>query len=178
MSSLQTKNVLVFIDMDGVLVDLASGLKEKLNFELPASFASADKEKMNEMWQRVAIDHPTFWFDLKPLEHYKKLYAAILKICPFPVILSATPAPYKNNDHTNCVLQKRSWIVKHLGTNQQFRCIVTKSHLKHHMISQFNADQHVLIDDSPFNIHSWNNAGGTGILFKTIDAALNDIRNL
>lgn len=172
-----SSNVLVFIDMDGVLVNLAKGLKDKLNFELPAK-PSENKESIREMWARVALDYPTFWFDLEPLPHYKQLYDEILKICPFPVILSATPAPYTGDDHTSCILQKRSWIAKHLGMNQQFRCIITKSHLKHHMIAQFQADKHVLIDDSPYNIHSWNNAGGIGIQFKTIDAALKDLKKV
>ena len=164
----------VFIDMDGVVVNLEKGLKEKLNFTFPVN---RDRKIINEMWYRIVKEYPTFWFDLEPEPYYKELYSAIKDVCKTPLILSATPEPYADQDDDNCRKQKTSWVYKHLGQDQALRTIITKSKIKQNFIRP-EYGTNVLIDDHPMNIERWRNAGGVGIHHTNLEDTLKQLKDL
>lgn len=163
-----------FIDLDGVMVDLHKGLKEKLNFEFPID---RDKDIIHSMWYNIANNHPTFWMDLEPTPYYKELYKAIIDVCKNPLILSATPEPYVNKDNDNCKSQKISWVYKHLGAQQALNTIITKSKLKQNFINP-EYGINVLIDDHPLNIKRWQNAGGIGIHHVNVEDTIKQLKEL
>lgn len=171
---------LLFIDLDGVMVDLQNHLIETLNFEFPLPRTEENRIVVESMWEHVHQTCPTFWEDATPMEHAQTLYNAILELCDNPYVLSATPESYGFSDrHVQCARQKRKWVQKHFGAHQAARCILTKSKLKQDVIPMFPAaDRHILIDDHASNIKRWEAAGGIGIHFKNIDQALDELQML
>ena len=167
----------VFIDLDGVMVNLNAGLMEHYNYRFPETRTPSDVVQINNMWADISVNHPTFWFDLQPMDDYKKLYKKIQEIDPSPVILSATPEPYTDLDDTRCRNQKISWVYKYLGPAQAYRTIITKSKLKQNFINTA-FDQNILIDDSVWNIDRWRNAGGIAIHHSDIDSTIQQLEDL
>lgn len=171
---------LVFIDLDGVMVNLSHHLIETLNFEFPLPRTEENRVLVESMWDHVHHNYPTFWEDAMPLEHARSLYKAILDVCDSPYVLSATPESYGFSDrHVQCARQKRKWVQTHFGPNQAARCILTKSKLKQDVIPMFPAaERHILIDDHASNIKRWEAAGGIGIHFTDINKALEELAML
>lgn len=167
----------IYIDLDGVLVNLNEGLKRIYDFEFPKEISSENKTKIDALWQTIANENPSFWKTLVPMPYYQDLFDAILEVDPTPLILSATPEPYKGEDHLDCQTQKIAWVREHLGEIMAFRTIITKSKLKQdHIAMQPWADRKILIDDHPGNIERWQAAGGIGILHTTFNNTFNELK--
>lgn len=165
---------MVWIDLDGVMVNLEKGLKTTMNFEFPKERTDYNREYIHNMWFQLHENHPTFWSTLEPTPYYAELYSAILAVCPTPHVLSATPEPYTGEQNAHCVDQKTRWVCKHLGLQQALATTITKSKLKQDVIAMHPNMTHILVDDHPGNIQRWNDAGGVGIhhtdIKKTLDA--------
>lgn len=171
---------LVFIDLDGVMVNLEHHLIETLNFKFPLPRTEENRVIVESMWEHVHHNIPTFWEDAMPLGHAQTLYKAILDVCDSPYVLSATPESYGFSDrHIQCARQKRKWVHNQFGAHQAARCILTKSKLKQDVIHMFPAvERHILIDDHASNIKRWEAAGGIGVHFTSINQALEELAML
>jgi 5'(3')-deoxyribonucleotidase len=167
---------IVWIDLDGVMVDLERGLMEKFNFKFPKERSDYNKTVIDNLWDDIGKNHPTFWVDLNPLSHYKTLYEEILKTSESPIVLSATPEPYTGQFDEDCRQQKTQWVAKHLGLAQACRTIITKSKLKQDVIAQFPNCRHILIDDHPGNIERWFKAGGSPIHHTNIESTIKALK--
>jgi hypothetical protein len=167
-----------YIDLDGVMVDLKSGLRDKLGFSFPLTRTDQDKVLIDQMWDRLSKEYPRFWVDLDPLPGHLTLYREILKLDRSPVVLSATPEMYTGKEESDCRDQKISWVYKHLGKEQASRTIITKSKLKQNFIGIMPAHNHVLIDDMTSNIDNWNAAGGIGILHMDNQTTIERLKGL
>jgi hypothetical protein len=169
----------IYIDLDGVLVDLHSGIVELTGGPLPKERTPENKIKVEALWDTIAKEHPRFWLDLKPLPYAMQLYTEVLKIDPFPFILSATPENYTGSDDSSCRQQKMAWVHKNIDPTLLHRTIITKSKLKQEQIGKSpRARRKVLIDDHPGNIARWNDAGGYGIMHTSIETTLKAIERL
>jgi len=168
----------LFLDLDGVLVDLEKGLEDQLNYHFPILRNKQGQTEVDALWINIFINHPTFWIDLPLMEHAKELYQKSLEFCDKPFILTASPEIYgETTMHRMCTTQKKSWVEKHFGKDQANRTIVTKSKKKQEYIGNFNKHDYVLIDDHSGNINRWNAAKGTGILYKELNSTLKQLKD-
>lgn len=172
-------NLKMFIDLDGVMVDLNAGLKSMMNFQFPP-YSDTDqyRKTIHDMWFRMLVDQPMFWRNLQPMKGYMNLYNQICRIDPEPMILSATPEPYAGWSNDDCVVQKTAWVMNRISPSQATRTIITKSKLKQEQIARYPDHKCVLIDDHPGNIKRWNAAGGIGILHRTNEETIEMIGKL
>lgn len=169
----------VYIDLDGVLVNLEYGLKQKYNFEFPKEISSENKKKIDCLWKTIADEFPSIWEVLPPMPYYMDLVDIILEIDPSPIILSASPEPYEEEDHAVCRSHKIEWVKEHLGEGMAQRTIITKSKLKQEQILMYPyADRKILVDDHPGNIKRWREAGGIGILHTSFSKTFDELVNL
>lgn len=166
----------VYIDLDGVMVDLYRALKEKLNFEFPHDRSTENRDVVDAMWNDIATHHPTFWIDLPATEYKDQLFSKILELDASPYVLSATPSPYETYRHQHCALQKIEWVCRNLSPDFRFRTLITKSKLKQTFIScEPAADRKILVDDHPGNIARWIAAGGIGVHHTNIEKTLKEL---
>ena len=98
--------VQLYVDMDGVLVDMESGFMELSDGLAPKEYE--EKNGKNSFWKLIA-SKPNFWIDLKPMPDAKILWDFIKENFknPPPVILSA-------GQGSSIVQQKTAWIRKHI----------------------------------------------------------------
>jgi hypothetical protein len=167
----------IYIDLDGVLVDLNVGLKKNYNFEFPKEKTPENKIAVESLWREIALNNPSFWKTLPATSYYMDLFDAILEVDQTPLILSATPELYTGVDHTICQNNKIAWVREHLGEIMAYRTIITKSKLKQEQLPlPPYADRKILIDDHPGNIERWQAAGGIGIFHTSFSNTFNELK--
>lgn len=140
----------MYVDMDGVLVNLDKGFKEVSGGLLPKEYE--DKNGKNTFW-KVVNKYPNFWLDLEPMADATVLWDFIRDNfkTPVPVILSA-------GQGTRIAEQKTSWIRKHIDPS--VRVIIASSGVKKpNYILQDPTKRitHLLLDDTQKNIDVWDN---------------------
>ena len=168
---------IIFLDLDDVLVDLDRGLLELAGVTLPRERTPENKIAVKQTWSELA-KIPTLWYNMPPMPQATELYNGILKYSD-PIILSATPEEYEfDHRHDACKTQKIAWVEKHFGPLQAMRTIITKSKLKQDYIKEFDADEHILIDDFMSNIIRWREAGGVGIHHTDNDTTLSELEKI
>lgn len=169
----------VYIDLDGVMVDLYRALKEQFDFEFPHDRSQENRVVVDALWDMIAEDHPAFWRDLSPTPYKDLLFAKILELDPHPYVLSATPQPYEEYRHQKCALQKTEWVCDHLTPELRYRTIITKSKLKqNYIVCDPRADRKILVDDHPGNIARWIAAGGIAVHHTDINRTLKELEAL
>lgn len=150
----------IYFDMDGVLADFDRGLRELCGRE-PLDQSKADKEAEAAMWADVRkVDH--FYYKLKPIPGALEMVKwAIEKYGKDCEILSAIPKPHRNI--VGADPDKRRWIKEYVSEEMEVNICERKEDKKNKALGK----SYVLIDDYDANIQAWEEAGGTGILFKS-----------
>ena len=118
------KKKIVYVDMDGVLVDLHAKLKE-----YPPEIVNAAGNDIDKL--------PGLFLDPPPMEGAVESFNILCSL--FDVYILST-APW---DNPEALMHKRLWVEKHLGKNAYKRLIL--SHNKHLNMGDF------LIDDRTAN---------------------------
>lgn len=149
----------VFLDMDGVIVDLLGGMCKFHNLTNPYAnpdnygvynIANAFGISEEECWGRCEKD---FWMNLEPTEEAKELIFFLeLRFGRKNICILSAPTLNDGSEPG-----KKAWIKQHFPqfTNQ---CLFGKA--KHFCANQNS----ILIDDSDRNIDEFNKAGGFGLL--------------
>lgn len=172
------KHTIVYIDLDGVMVDLYPALFEKMQFRFPKN-QPENRAEIDAMWEQLAIEQPNFWLELDPMPYAQELFNKILELDPTPHVLSATPQPYAGERNTDCAWQKIQWVSKNLPDDTWARTIITKSKLKQEWINKEPfAARKILVDDHPGNIRRWIEAGGIGVHHTDINKTLAELEAL
>lgn len=167
------QQIVVFLDLDGVLVDLNKGLKDQFGFEFPKERTEENRKIIHDMWYDIAKNNPRFWSNLPPTDDCYSIYNAAKSIDPNLHILSATPEPFTGIYDIACRNEKVSWVWNKLGYLQATRAIITKSKLKqNHMVPD---KINILVDDHPGNIERWIAAGGVGIHHTNLENTLKEL---
>lgn len=146
----------VFLDMDGVMVNLDQKIREVFgtNYE-----KISDK---NYLWSVLGdIDH--LFLHLEPMPYYKTLFSYLQSLERIGTIHLEilTSLPYSTDKLVTAREDKIAWVRKYLDPDIPVNTVVG-GHLKAKYIEH---DSDILIDDMPRNIDVWNKAGGTGILY-------------
>lgn len=151
----------IFFDMDGVIVDFMGGVEELCG--IPAkdqSFASVHQD--DAMWEKIKeIDH--FYYKLKAIpgmvEFVKELYEEYGDNCQI-----LTGMPKLRRGILNADDDKRRWIAERVSLDIKVN-VCFKEEKKNFV----DGPDCILVDDLPANIADWKAAGGSGILFESIE---------
>jgi 5'(3')-deoxyribonucleotidase len=158
---------ILFIDLDGVLVDLNSGLSEISGKNLEGLDKPAFKQTYYKFISSVNYDDlVNFWANLPPMPEYMKLWNKVKHLQP--LILTAV-----TNNMANCE-GKKKWVEKHLKISADRVFCAKKSRDK-----QFYASpKSILIDDYAKNIEEFKNKNGHGILHTHNKKTLSELKKV
>ena len=154
----------VYLDMDGVLVNLEKGAYEVHGVKL------GDVPKP-ERWEKIR-DTKDFWKDLEWMPSAKSLWK-FLK--PYePSIMSA----YASHE-PNSAKGKEDWLNKNVGKLPRNRINLVKRQDKQRFAKDGRTKQpNVLVDDHSKNIGEWEAKGGIGIHHTSVNGTIAKLKKL
>lgn len=154
----------VFLDLDGVLVDLERGFLEKCGYSLQ----DVSHLDSYETW-KDALNVPKFWRNLPKTHYAERLVNKVTEVFPASKIhiLSAYQRHFKE-----CKQHKIEWVNEHFPEfdDQNINIVKRKDKVN---FAKYEGGPNILIDDYSKNIKAWEKYGGIGIrhscVHKTID---------
>jgi|SRR5579862_7629560 len=156
---------IVYVDMDGVLADFAAGFQE-------ISGMSEDAVTNEELWAAIeAYGKAKFFAHLPWMAGGKEMWNFITQNFLKVKILSALG----KSDATNKLTTqgKTSWLRHHLpNLHSDDIILVENKHKKRH----YSRPGDIIIDDTPVVIQEWVKKGGIGILHKTAQETMNQLK--
>lgn len=147
-------NLMVYIDMDGVLSDFDTYNREKID-------KNFDKLPPRVFWGKMGkmIKEGTFSFAEFPIYPYAKAFINWIDKSTVDFrILSSTGI----SNHKVIAEQKRAWLKEHFGVEVAMRAIFVDRSSKKARYATMNS---ILIDDRAKSLDPWEKAGGKGIQF-------------
>lgn len=176
-------NVVIYIDMDGVLVDFDRGIREQFNLTekflkgLNASSKSltkAQKARKSSVYDMI-LAKKEYWEELHLMKDGLELWDRVIYYKP--IILTAAPKHGLGVEglmFTQAREGKIKWVNKYLTSTDSSNFICTTSSQKKDFIHTRPGTQ-ILIDDRPQNIIDWKDVGGIGILHKSTSSTLTEL---
>ncbi len=161
----------IYLDMDGVLADFASGVRELCGIEPPPQDERWQPGDDDEMWAALRkVDRYYSRLKLMPgaKEMFDAVYGAYGDRCE---ILSGVPKPDKGMPTASD--DKREWVRRLLSED-----IVINTVRREDKGTFCTGRDCVLIDDLGTNVREWELAGGTGILHTDPALTLRVLRDL
>jgi 5'(3')-deoxyribonucleotidase len=162
----------IYIDMDGVLADFDTRMKEIMDLT-PEDWAQHAHTNRwpNNKWKRVR-DLPHYFRDLPKMARADQLMDLAYRFRDtFGWRLRALTAVPHDNDFPECFQDKIDWMREHYP---DLRVWFGPYSEDKQMRSQ---PGDILIDDRRINIEQWENRGGTGIhVTKDYELALTQLR--
>lgn len=155
------KDKMIFLDLDGVLVDLFSGIENKFSLKSGSLYKS---KYAHDIHLELKMTEEDFWDKLDTVDFWQSLPK-------FPhsddLVMACINSPYKTNILTapskialNCASGKLEWIEKHYPFFiKEGRVTITNNK------SLLAGPSRVLIDDTSKKIREFVENGGRGILF-------------
>jgi hypothetical protein len=141
----------IFVDMDGVLADFDTG------YEIAFEFRPR-KQDDNVDWKAVRA-MGGFYENLPPMPDMHDLWSYVEQYSP--IVLTGVP-PSVSEAPEN----KRAWVRKHLGSDVEVRCCLSREKCFH------AAPGDILIDDWEKYRHLWVEQGDQWITHRTDALAL------
>lgn len=143
---------ILFVDLDGVLVNLTQGLTDILGIDMSKlskpEFTKTYYKFIRSLNQKDIFD---FWTNLSPTEDCHVIWKAVQKYQP--LILTAV-----GNCMTTCE-GKKNWCKKHLGLSpERVFCSINSEDKQN-----YASPKCILIDDHEKNIEQFTKKGGYGI---------------
>jgi len=162
----------IYVDMDGVLVDLASNIERTLDIVLDTRFRHSTERnpEVHEALCAIYDDDSSFeLFRTAPKMPGSDILWEYLCLHTEPKILSSTGPLYPDRIRE----EKIQWIKEHLGDSVSVNT-VTETHYK----ALFVEPNAILIDDQPAALDPWCNAGGVGILHTGVVNTIKQLQSL
>ena len=161
----------IYFDMDGVLADFDSGVRNLCNMEPLPQSEDQPVGYDDELWRRVR-ETGHFYDKLEMIPGAKELFDYVYKRygdkCE---ILTGVPKPRRGI--TTAGDDKINW-VRRLFSQEVKVNIVWREEKPDYCTGK----DCILIDDYELNIKEWENCGGTGILFSDAESVLYKIMAL
>lgn len=152
---LDPKDVKLYVDLDGVLVNFEGGLDKILEEPYNPERFDNDAKYRSMVWKTISKyqeNGHNFWEELNPMKDAQQLWDYVADFNP--EILTATGLSKYNSGE-----QKIKWVKENVGSGITVN-LVEKSRDK----AKFASPKSVLIDDKEKSIDPWREAGGIGIL--------------
>lgn len=155
----------IYLDMDGVLVDLVGEAFKLYNINdpkareevvhwgaMPEAISKYGNKHVStqDFWKSITCVGTKFWSNMSWLPWGKELYQWCNE--QYPTVLMSKPT-----SHPTSAAGKMEWINKNIPSAKRFALTSCKHHMAH--------PGAVLIDDSEDNIEKFVAHGGKGILF-------------
>jgi FMN phosphatase YigB (HAD superfamily) len=157
---------IIFVDMDGVLVDLVKGLSERVGKELSYSRKEEFNTEFYNFINNVDRAHAAqFWSKLPPTPDCEKIWNAV-KGYKAKILTSVS-------GKIGAVYGKELWCWTNLGINSDYVYCSEKSYKK----QLYASKNSLLIDDYSENIEQWRNAGGTAIHHVDADSTIQQFKD-
>jgi hypothetical protein len=149
----------IYCDMDGVLTDFDARFRYFGNMDPRAYESKYGKEKFWDLIDRqIGV---RFWVGMEWMPEGQKLWDYIKP--HNPTLLSA---PSRQNESR---LGKRLWVKNNIpGTKLVLANATAKQN--------YSGKNKILIDDREDNIEQWKSKGGIGILFKSTDQVIDELK--
>lgn len=178
--------VIFYCDLDGVLTDFEDHLLK--SFETffgsdsvwgqlaPGQTVRDLQSRLGEKWYLMTASLPeSFWSEMPWMVDGKELWRFIKA---YPHIILTTPARGSRSR-----LGKQKWITTQLGSEVESIIQPHKHRYVHQnlgvpMSLRVHDLKKVLIDDLPNNIENWKAQGGIGILHRSTEETIHNLRNL
>ena len=149
-----SKKPIIYVDMDGVLVDLYTFLAKELGVN---HYKDISRERWDEHFSTA--DAYELFRNLPPFENANDLLRMVVSLFGSYKILSS-PLQY---DKPNSVRGKEEWLHKYIEVPSEEWVF---EHEKYLYAKQADGTPNVLIDDFRSNIEKWQAAGGIGIKYQ------------
>lgn len=158
---------ILFVDLDGVLVDLLGGLGDIIGQDLK----KLSKDEFDKVYYKFIEDQSheqlvRFWSNLPPMSNYKLLWDHVTKYQP--LILTAA-----GNSIATCI-GKKKWCEKHLKIKgDRVFCSKNSSEKQYYASSKS-----ILIDDFDRNVKQFKEKGGHAILHTAPKKTLLELKKI
>ena len=155
----------VYLDMDRVIADFDNGVRKYAFIEPPDQ---KDEEQVTQMWKKLSMV-PHFYDKLELMPGAKCAVTVLFKMFGEDLeILTGIPNPTRGLPTAS--VDKVTW------TGRNFSEKIVVNTVRRADKKNFCTGRDcILIDDNEQNIREWEDAGGTGILFKDWGQAMNEI---
>lgn len=160
----------IYVDMDGVLVDLASSVEKTLNIEMHSTYRHST-ERHPRIHERLVKLYQTntsigVFRDAEQLPDATHLWEYINQ--HEVEVLSSTGPMFA----ARIEYEKRLWLNKHKGKYKAN--FVRETYQK----ARFAKPNHILIDDQERALNPWRSAGGIGILHVCAETTIQQLKEL
>lgn len=166
---LEKDKITIYVDLDGVIADFDGRFKQVTGLT-PDEFEA--KHGIEEFWKIIDVDNKIkFWVGIPLMPGAKDLIDFVKN---YNYELLTAPSKQKSS-----ILGKRLWVKKHVGKlfpstpKINFRQAENKPRIKKQL-----TNQDILIDDKKSTIDSWNEKGGTGILYVSSTQVIDQLKEL
>lgn len=160
----------IYFDMDDVLADFSRGVREMVGIEPPPQ---DDEHKAEEEIMWAGIREAEHFYDKLEIapgakEMFDTLYAKYGSKCE---VLTAIPKEKRNIPEAED--DKKRWMGRMLSKD-----IEVKTVYKEDKSTYCHGLDCILIDDMEKNIQQWREFGGTGILHKTVEETMKQLKEM
>jgi len=169
---------MIYLDMDGVIADFKTRFQDLSGRDKDEYI---EKEGKDAFWNFINTGENKirFWVGIPPMEGAKKLVDYVSK---YDYEILTSPSRESKDSfkfNKNAIIGKSGWVKKYIGDIFPSKPKINfKFSSNKHTIKKPLTKKDILIDDTPFIIDNWNNAGGTGILYKSSDQVISDLKKL
>ncbi len=160
MNELKPTKYQIFCDLDGVLCDFEKQTKLKTG----KTCDELDKVSEEHFWSEIKKAGIEFWSHMPKFSDTDKLWNFVKSHNPKILSAPARRIPF-------CTDGKKKWIQKNLGSVES---IFVRASDK----AQYANSNSILIDDLEKNIKNWNDKGGIGILHKSAEDTIKQLKAL
>ncbi len=159
----------VYLDMDGVLADFDQRFRDISGME-PREFEN--KYGRKAFWNLIDEENKIkFWVGIPVMDGAAALVNAVKD---YDYELLTSPSAKKQS-----YLGKILWVKNHTGDVFPTKPRINfKKAKEKHLVKPQLTKTDILIDDREDTIGRWNEAGGTGIVYKSIGQVLSDLKKL
>lgn len=161
----------IYFDMDGVLADFERGVKELCGIPLPEQGLKRSSQEDTLMWEKIkAVPH--FYDRLEPIQGALEMFHRIHDHFGKNVeILTGIPKPKRGIEDAR--EDKICWAHRILSEDLEVH-VVYREEKKNYC----RGKEDILIDDLLPNIEDWEFFGGTGILFRSPENAIRELKEI
>lgn len=167
-------NKLIYVDMDGVIVDFNKGFKLLKGSGGITATEYEDIHGKDSIWKVIDnYDRRKFFSNLPWTYDGQKLWNFISK--KFKNIKILTALGRSDEIHKNTSNGKREWLGKNIPSLTDENIIMVQNkHAKKH----WSFPDMILVDDREVVIDGWNSKGGIGILHKNTHQTIKKLKEV
>ena len=160
-ANVKNTDYILYLDLDGVMVDFEGGFKKLTNGTGLKQFAQSQGDAAARAQYLQA--GTKFWSELDWIHGGKEVWDTASRLFERVCILSSAGTTDQEKAEP-VIAGKRLWLKKNIPSIPENRIFVV---LGKHRKQEFAAKNAILVDDVAATIKQWNDAGGFGILHSS-----------